>query len=168
LFAEFIQPQLIKEGAVSELMKAISKVKLVKANVIYKGVAENKPGTIKEPPGGGGGGGNSTPSPVVKTSIQGTIDAIKEKYPISDEEALVIREVCEEKQSDETILLTIQRNKDRNHFLNEVYKPQIRQSIEQAYSQRGHDDEIYDDKYADNGAIFDMMAHSVLTYGLGL
>lgn len=166
LFAEFIQPQLIKEGAVSELMKAISKVKLIKANVTYKGVTENKPGTIKEPRGGGGG--NSTPSPVVKTSIQATIDDIKEKYPISDEEALIIREVCEEKQSDETILLTIQRNKDRNHFLNEVYKPQIRQSIEQAYSQRGHDDEIYDDKYADNGAIFDMMAHSVLTYGLGL
>ena len=164
LFAEFIQPQLLKEGAISELMKAISKVKLVKANVSYKGVTENKPGTIKEP--SGRGGGNATPSPVVKTSIQATVDDIRGKYPISDEEALIIREVCEEKQKDETILLTIQRNKDRNHFLNVVYKPQIRQSIEQAYSQRGHDDEIYDDKYADNGAIFDMMAHSVLTYGL--
>ncbi|MCX7099114.1 MAG: hypothetical protein NTV43_14535 [Methylococcales bacterium] len=114
-----------------------------------------------------GGGGNPTPSPVPKTSIQATIDDIRGKYPISDEEALIIREVCEEKQQDQTILLTIRRNKDKTRFLNEVYKPQIRQTIEQAYSQRGHNDEIYDDKYADNGAIFDMMAHSVLTYGLG-
>jgi type I restriction enzyme R subunit len=164
LFAEFIQPQLIKEGSESELMKAISKVKLIKANVVYKGITENQPGTIKEPHLGGGG--NTTSSPVAKSSIQSTIDEIKDKYPISDDEALIIREVCEEKQADEIILLTIQRNKNKTKYLNDVYKPQIRQSIEQAYSQRGHDDEIYEDKYTDDGAIFDMMAHSVLVYGL--
>ncbi len=164
LFAEFIQPQLIKEGSESELLKAISKVKLIKANVTYKGITENQPGGIKESLRSRGG--NTAPSPVVKSSIQSTIDEIKEKYLINDEEALIIREVCEEKQSDRTILLTIQRNKDRNHFLNEVYKPQIRQSIEQAYSQRGRNLEIYEDKYTDDGAIFDMMAHSVLVYGL--
>ena len=145
-------------------MKAISQVQLIKANVVYKGITENQPGTIKESPRRGGG--NIPPSPVVKASILATIDGIKERYPISDDEALIIREVCEEKQADETILLTIQRNKDRHHFLNEVYKPQIRQAIEQAYTQRGHNDEIYEDKYTDDGAIFDMMAHSVLTYGL--
>lgn len=164
LFAEFIQPQLIKAGSESELMKAISKVKLIKANVVYKGITENQPGAIKETPRGLVG--NTTPSPVAKSSILATIEGIKERYPISDDEALIIREVCEEKQADETILLTILRNKDRNHFLHEVYKPQIRQSIEQAYSQRGHNDEIYEDKYTDDGAIFDMMAHSVLVYGL--
>lgn len=121
-------------------------------------------GTVKEPRKGYGG--NHTPRPVPKTSIQAIIDDIKERYSINDEEALIIREVCEEKQADQAILLTIQRNKNKTHFLNVVYKPQIRISIEQAYSQRGHDDEIYEEKYTDNGAIFDMMAHSVLTYGL--
>jgi len=164
LFAEFIQPQLIKEGSESELMKAISKVKLIKANVVYKGITENQPGAIKETPRGGGG--NTTPSPVVKSSILATIEGIKERYPISDDEALIIREVCEEKQADETILLTIQRNKNSPRFLINVYKSDIRRSIEEAYSQRGHDDEIYKDKYTDDGAIFDMMAHSVLVYGL--
>jgi type I restriction enzyme, R subunit len=43
LFAEFIHPQLIKEGSVSELMKAISKVKLIKANVSFIGITENRP-----------------------------------------------------------------------------------------------------------------------------
>jgi type I restriction enzyme, R subunit len=163
MFAEFIQPQLIKQGSESELMKAISKVKLIKANVKYQGVTENQPGTIKEPRTGGG---NSTPSPVVKTSIQSTIDEIKERYLISDDEALIIREVCEEKQADETILLTTQLNRNSPRFLNDVHKPDIRRSIEEAYSQRGHNDEIYEDKYTDDGAIFDMMAHSVLVYGL--
>ncbi len=164
LFAEFIQPQLIKEGSTSDLMKAIGQVKLIKANVTYKGITENQPGGIKETPRSGGG--NATPTPVAKSSIKSTIDEIKKRYSISDEEALIIREVCEEKQADEIILLTIQRNKNKTKYLNDVYKPQIRQSIEQAYSQRGHDDEIYEDKYTDDGAIFDMMAHSVLVYGL--
>jgi type I restriction enzyme R subunit len=164
LFAEFIQPQLIKEGSESELIEAIGKVKLIKASVTYKGVSENQAGEIKEPRTGGGG--NRTPQPVVKTSIQATIDQIKEKYPISDAEALIIREVCEEKQADQTILLSIQRNINRMHYLNEVYKPEIRKSIELAYIQRGHNDELYKDEYVDDGAIFDMMAHSVLSYGL--
>ncbi|QWF71614.1 type I restriction endonuclease subunit R [Methylomonas paludis] len=164
LFAEFIQPQLIKEGSESELMRAIGKVKLIKASVTYKGVSENRAGEIKEPRTGGGG--NRTPQPVVKTSIQATIDEIKEKYPISDAEALIIREVCEEKQADQTILLSIQRNINRMHYLNEVYKPEIRKSIELAYIQRGHNDELYKDEYVDDGAIFDMMAHTVLSYGL--
>jgi len=166
LFAEFIQPQLIKEGNVSELMAAISQVRLVKANVTYQGATDNQPGEIRKPRGSGGGQG-ALARPAAKASIQATIDGIKEKYPISDQEALIIREVCEEKQNDQTILLTIQRNKDKWQFLNDVYKPQIRKAIEAAYDQRGHVDEIYDDKYADDGAIFDMMAHSVLAHGLG-
>jgi len=165
LFAEFIQPQLIKEGSESELMKAISKVKLVKANVVYIGISENQQGEIKEVRTGGGG--NHTPQPVAKTSIQATIDEIKNKYPISDEEALIIREVCEEKQADPNIMLSIQRNINKMHYLNEVYKLDIRKSIELSYIQRGHDDELYKDEYVDDGAIFDMMAHSVLSYGLG-
>lgn len=164
LFAEFIQPQLIKQGSESELMKEISKVKLIKANVTYKGVTENQPGTIKEPRNGNSG--NRTPTPVVKTSVQATIDEIREKFQISDEEALIIRQVCEEKQSDETILLTIQRNKDRMRYLQDVYKQEIRVSIEQSYAELGHDEELYRDEYVDDGAIFDMMAHSVLIYGL--
>jgi type I restriction enzyme, R subunit len=102
----------------------------------------------------------------VKTTILATIDEIKARYNISDEEALIIRKVCEEKQADKTILLTIQRNKNKTHFLNEVYKSEIRQSIEQTYSQRGHEDELYEDKYIDDGAIFDMMANRILAYGL--
>ncbi|MDP3589632.1 MAG: hypothetical protein Q8R54_03740, partial [Methylobacter sp.] len=164
LFAEFVQPQLIKQGSESELMKAISKVKLIKANVKYKGITENQPGAIKEPRVGGGG--NPLPNPVVKASIQSTIDDIKERYTISDDEALIIREVCEEKQADEIILLTTQLNRNSPRFLNDVHKQDIRRSIEEAYSQRGHHNEIYEEKYTDNGAIFDMMAHSVLDYGL--
>lgn len=164
LFAEFIQPQLIKQGSESELMKEISKIKLIKANVTYLGVTENQAGTIKEPRKPGGG--NSTPKPVVKTTIQATIDEIREKFSISDEEALIIRQVCEQKQADQTILQTIRLNKDRTSFLNSVYKQQIRESIEQSYIAMGHDEELYRDEYVDDGAIFDMMANSVLNFGL--
>jgi hypothetical protein len=52
-------------------------------------------------------------------------------------------------------------------YLQDVYKQEIRSSIEQSYTELGHDEELYKDEYVDDGAIFDMMAHSVLNFGLG-
>jgi len=48
-----------------------------------------------------------------------------------------------------------------------VYKQQIRESIEQSYTAMGHDEELYKDEYVEDGAIFDMMANSVLNFGIG-
>lgn len=50
------------------------------------------------------------------------------------------------------------------NFLSSFYH--YEEAIEQTYSQRGHDDKIYEEKYTDDHAIFDMMAHSVLVYKL--
>ncbi len=61
---------------------------------------------------------------------------------------------------------TFNRTQDRPHYLEAVLKSEIRVSIEQAFEQRGHYAETYESKYIDNGAIFDMMAHSIVTHGL--
>jgi type I restriction enzyme R subunit len=163
LFAEFVQLQLIKEGSESELMADIRKVVLTRAAIKFHGETVFTPEVVKKI---AGRGGNNTPKPVEKTTIDVAIEELKNRYQISDEEALIIREVCEEKQSDQTILSQIQCNKDKQHYLDAVLKSEIRVSIEEAFEQRGHYAETCDIKYIDTGAIFDIMAHSVLMHGL--
>ena len=162
-FAEIIGSQLIKEGSESELMKEISNVFLSKAAVNFLGAIGFTPEEIKKL---SRNGGNTPPTPPHKTTIQLALDEIKSRYDISDEEAIIIREVCEEKQADQEILETISHHKDRPIYLNEVVKDKIKKSIKQSYKQRRHFKELMEKHYIDDGAIFDMMAHSVLTYGL--
>jgi type I restriction enzyme R subunit len=162
-FAEFIQSQLIKEGSESELMADIRKVFLTRATVKFNGEVIFTPEIIKTRTGSGG---NNTPKPVPKTTLELALEELKERNEISDEEALIIREVCEEKQADQTILSKIQCNKDKPHYLDAVLKSEIRVSIEQAFEDRGHYAETTEIKYIETGAIFDIMAHSVLTHGL--
>jgi type I restriction enzyme R subunit len=162
-FAESIGSQLIKEGSESELMNDISKVLLSKAAVNFLDTIDFTPERIKKL---SGRGGNTTPMPPPRTSIGLAIEAIKARYPISDEEALIIREVCEEKQADREILSTINLYKDWQNDLENTVKSQIKASIKQAYEQRKHYRELYEDKYIDDGAIFDMMTNTVLTHGL--
>lgn len=52
-FAEYVGPQLIKQGSVSELMKQIRQTEVVKAAVEYQGEVRSGGGTVKLPPGGG-------------------------------------------------------------------------------------------------------------------
>jgi len=162
-FSEVIGLQLIKEGSESELMKEISKVLLSKGAVKFLGEVDFKPERIKKL---SGKGGNPIPTPPTKTTVDIAIMDIKERYSISDEEALIIREVCEERQQDKILLADIISNKDRPLFLKDTLKPRIRASIKHAYENREHFNEVYEDKYIDDGAIFDMMANTVMAFGL--
>lgn len=160
-FADFIGPQLIKQGSVSDLMKHIRKVELIKAAVKFQGVKEIKPQTVKTKSGGTGNG-----APPKKVTIGDMIEKLKEQFEISDEEALVIKEVCEEKITDKNILGNIQSHRDDEPYLREHYKPQIRVSIEGSYEDRGLYERLVDPKYTDEGSIFDTMAYTVIQAGV--
>ncbi|MBF0472057.1 MAG: hypothetical protein HQL48_11880 [Gammaproteobacteria bacterium] len=116
-FTDFIGPQLIKQGTVSDLMKHIRKVELIKAAVKFQGVKEIQPQTIKTKSGGNGGG-----QPPKKVTIGDMIEKLKEQFEISEEEALVIKEVCEEKISDPIIVGNIQSHWNDEYYLRDHYK----------------------------------------------
>jgi type I restriction enzyme, R subunit len=97
-FCEYVGPQLIKEGSVSELMRQVRATGVAKALVTYEGEIE-MPAGMKKPRSGGGGGGGTPP--VKKVSVQDMIAKIKEQYNIPEAEALIIREVTEEKIADD-------------------------------------------------------------------
>jgi len=162
-FAEHVGPQLIKQGSVSELMKQIRQTEVIKAAVEFQGEVKNTSGEVKLKPGGGNRGGGPPP---VKVSVQDMIDEIRRKHAISDEEALYIRQVTEEKIADPAIRDTVQKHREDNIFLETAYREQVNVEIQVTYNDLGRYDELADAKYTDTGGIFDSMAITVIKTNL--
>ena len=161
-FAEYVGPQLIKQGSLSDLMQQIRQTEVVKAAVQFSGeVTMGSPVKIKPRQAN-----NSAGPPVKKVSVQGMIEDIRAQFNITDEEALYIREVTEEKSKDVGIRATAQAHQDDVFYLNGPFRGLISGQVQTAYVERGRYDELADPKYTDPGAIFDIMAMTVIHHTL--
>lgn len=158
IFAEWVGPQLIKAGTVSDLMKQIRATVVTKAAVQYQGVTTSG-GPVKLHPGKGKGGAGPVP---VKATVHEMIADIQTKYQITDEEALYIKQVTEEKVADPAIRTTVQAHRDDRMYLEGPYRGQVNGDIQTTYNERGRYDELADPKYIDTGGIFDIMAVTVI------
>lgn len=163
-FAEWVGPQLIKVGTVSELMKQIRATVVTKAAVQYQGVTTSG-GPVKLQPGKGKGRAGPVP---VKATVQDMIADIQTKFQITDEEALYIKQVTEEKIADPAIRTTVQAHRDDLIYLEGPYRGQVNGDIQTTYDARGRYDELADQKYTDTGGIFDIMAVTVIQTHLSL
>jgi len=163
-FAEWIGPQLIKVGTVSDLMQQIRATVVTKAAVQYQGVTTSG-GPVKLQPGKGKGGAGPAP---VKVSVQDVIAQIRAKFDITDEEALYIKQVTDEKIADPVIRTTVQAHRDNVIYLEGPYRGQVNGDIQATYDARGRYDELADPKYTDTGGIFDIMAVTVIQTHLSL
>lgn len=161
-FAEYVGPQLIKQGSVSELMQLIRQTEVVKAAVQFLGEVKGG-GTVKLRPGKGGNGAGP---PVKKVSVQDVIAQIRASFDISDEEALLIRQVTEEKTGDEEIRATVHAHRDNVVYLEETFRDRVDGMIQNRYEELSRFDELTDPKYTDQGAIFDIMAVTVIQHHL--
>jgi len=162
MFAEYIGPQLIKQGSVSDLMKQIRQTEVIKAAVEYQGVTTST-GTVKLKPGKGRKGVGLPPR---KVSVQDMIEQIRIQFDISDEEALYIKQVTEEKAADPAIRSTVTAHQEDRVFLDGAYRGQVNGVIQTAYDERGRYEELADPKYTDAGGIFDIMAVTVIQANL--
>jgi len=161
-FAEYVGPQLIKEGAVSELMKQIRQTEVIKAAIEFQGV-ERSGGPVKLKPGKGKKGAGPPPK---KVSVQDMIAEIRARFDISDEEALYIKQVTEEKEADPAIRSTVTTHREDPIYLEGAYRGQVNGEIQTAYDERGRYEELSDPKYMDTGGIFDIMAVTVIEHHL--
>jgi len=98
-------------------------------------------------------------------TIQDVIEQIRKQFTISEEETIIIREVTEEKIQDEKILSIIRIHKEDESFIRDTYKEEVDLQIQQAYEDRNRYEYLWDPKYMDDGAIFDIMAHTVIESG---
>jgi len=158
-FAEYVGPQLIRQGSVSELMKQIRQTEVVRAAVEYQGEVRSAGGEVKLRPGGGKKGVGPPPK---KVSVQDMIDEIGAKFDISDEEALYIKQVTEEKVADPAIRGTVQAHRDDRIYLEGAYRGQVNGEIQVTYNGLARYEELADPKYTDTGGIFDIMAVTVI------
>ena len=163
-FAEYVGPQLIKEGSVSELMRQIRRTEVVRAAVEYQGV-ERSGGPVKLKPGSGKKG---TGPPTKKVSVQDMIAEIRARFDISDEESLYIKQVTEEKAADPVIHSTVTMHREDRIYLEGAYRGQVNGEIQAAYDERGRYEELSDPKYMDTGGIFDIMAVTVIQHHLSV
>jgi len=161
-FAEYVGPQLIKQGSVSELMKQIRQTEVIKAAVEYQGeVRSGEPVKLKP-----GKGKTGTGPPPKKVSVQDMIAEIRAKFDISDEEALYIKQVTEEKAADPEIHSTVTAHREDRVYLEGAYRGQVNGKIQTAYDERGRYEELSNPKYTEIGAIFDIMAVTVIQHHL--
>lgn len=164
MFAEYVGPQLIKQGSVSDLMKQIRQTEVIKAAVTFQGVTTST-GPVKLQSGKGRKG---TGPPPRKVSVQDMIDQIRVKFDITDEEALYIKQVTEEKVADPTIRTTVIEHREDQIYLEGAYRGQVNDEIQTAYDGRGRYEELADPKYTDIGGIFDIMAVTVIQTHLAM
>jgi type I restriction enzyme R subunit len=163
-FAEYVGPQLIKQGIVSDLMKQIRQTEVIKAAVEYQGVTTSA-GPVKLQSGKGKKGTGPLPQ---KVSVQDMIAAIRAKFDISDEEALYIKQVTEEKSADPAIRSTVHAHREDQVFLEGAYRGQVNGEIQTAYDERGRYEELGNPDYRREGGIFDIMAVTVIQTHLSL
>ena len=157
-FAEYVGPQLIKEGSVSDLMKQIRQTEVIKAAVEFQGEILGG-GAVKLKAGKGNKGSGPPPK---KVSVQDMIAEIRANFDISDEEALYIKQVTEEKVADPVIRTTVATHRQDRVYLDGAYRGQVNGEIQGAYDERGRYEELSDPKYTDTGGIFDIMAVTVI------
>ena len=90
------------------------------------------------------------------------IDEIRRRFEISEEEALYIRQVTEEKSEDPAIGAVVERNRRDKQFLHDAYRRTVNGGIRETYTHLGRFDELADHKYTDESGIFDIMAYTVI------
>ena len=161
-FAEYVGPQLVKAGSVSELMKLIRQTEVIKAAVEYRGV-EMGGGTVKLKVGKGKKGAGPLQN---KVSVQDMIEKIQAEFKISDEEALYIKQVTEEKVADLSIRETVVAHKHNGIYLEGVYRARVNGEIQKTYNEDSHYEALSNEDYIRAGGIFDLMAFTVIQHQL--
>ncbi|MEK6707342.1 MAG: hypothetical protein AABY81_00830 [Pseudomonadota bacterium] len=104
----------------------------------------------------------------MKVSVQDMIAEIQAKFDISDEEALYIKQVTEEKAADPDIRSTVQAHRADVVFLEGAYRGQVNGEIQNTYDGLARYEELSDPKYTEIGGIFDIMAVTVIQHHLSV
>jgi type I restriction enzyme R subunit len=165
VFADVMAHKLIQKGKTSEMKKLLEKVELHKGAVKYIGNSNN-PNPAGESKKTGLKTGQSGSGPT-RSTIEMAIASITEKYPISDEEALVIKEICMEVSNDYDIKGKIITNRDNENYLVTSARPRVRKEVTQGYIKREMIDKLEEPIYKDKGGIISLMWRTIINSILG-
>lgn len=158
IFADGLADRLLNRRATSALSLLLKNLQVTKGAVTYMGDKENPFNTPRKPSSRTGGGGSHE---VPLTTIELALEKIIETHEISDEDAIIIREICEEVAEKETIQTRVIQNKDNATYL-KTYEPTVQQEIKTSYILRELWDKLQDPIYIDQGGIITIMGKSII------
>jgi type I restriction enzyme, R subunit len=160
VFAEVMSNLLIKQGKISELTQLLKNVNLSKGAVEFVGQSENPNNPASSTrTGTRTGTGNLTPP---KATIEQAIEEIKQQFQISDEDAIVITEICEEVSNKPEIKQPIIENRNDLIYLRNSAKPRIKSEITSNFIRREMYEKLTEPIYVDNGGIISLMGEVVI------
>lgn len=159
LFAEVIADKLIKKGSYSKLQEHIKSLLVEKSAVRYRGII-SAPNTLNEAPRERFRGTRpNTPPP--RQTISEVMEDLKNRFQISDEEALLINEVIEVLMKDETVVSRIINHINDELYLNN-YKGILIQRVKNYYSAHNWEERLIEGPYVNPGGIIEYIVQSVI------
>ena len=160
VFAEVMSNLLIKQGKTSELSQLMKNIDLSKGAVEYLGQKENPTGgeTTRPTRKGTNAGGNVAP----RTTIKQAIDEIKEKFQISDEDAIVITQICEEISNKSDIKQNILTHRDNAIYIRNSARPRVKMEISNCFITKKMWGKLQEPMYIEKGGIITLMGEVVI------
>lgn len=160
VFAEVMNNLLIKQGKMSELTQLLKNVNLSKGAVEFVGQGENPNNQANSnKTAARTGTGNLTPP---KATIREAIAEIKEKFQISDADAIIVTEICEEVSAKSEISQPIILNRDNHIYLRNRAKPRVRKEIIDTFINKDMYEKLTESIYIENGGIISLMGEVVI------
>lgn len=165
LFSEVMNDLLIRKGKTSELKQILKNIDLSKGAVKYHGLKTNM-SVVKDRKKTAAKAGSSRRQPP-RTTIEEALIEIEQKYQISKEDAIVIKEICTEISNRYDIKRRIIANKDNKNYLKTSATPKVRQEVKQGYITREMWDKLEDPVYVQRGGIITLMGKTIIREVLG-
>ncbi|MDX8341562.1 DEAD/DEAH box helicase family protein [Draconibacterium sp. IB214405] len=165
VFAEVMADTLIKKGKNSELKQLLKNIELTKGAVKFHGTKANIR-KVKEPKKTGVkilGGGQAPP----RTTIEEALAIIEEKYQISKEDAIVIKEICDDVSKRYDIRQKITQNRNNEHYLKNNAVPRVKAEVKEEYMNRDLWEKLEDPIYTQKGGIISLMGKTIIKTILG-
>lgn len=160
VFAEAVENTLTKRGKTSELTQLLKNVELSKGAVKYQGqktnmivLKESKTTGLKQ-----GRHGNALP----RTTIELALKDIEQKYRISKEDAIVIKEICEEVSNHCDIKQRIIDNRENENYLKTTAEPKVKGEVKNGYIKRNMWEKLDDPIYIEKGGIISLMGKAII------
>lgn len=161
VFAEVMSDLLIRKGKTSEMKEFLKKVELSKGAVKFHGTKTNLTVTGKPKKKTGyksGKGGSEIP----RTTIESALEDIKAKFQITEEDEILIKEICEEVTETTTVKDKVIANKDNQVYLKNNAKPKVESEVKDEYIKRDLWDKLDDPMYVQKGGIISLIGRAVI------
>lgn len=161
VFTEVMSDMLIRKGKTSEMKEFLKKVELSKGAVKFHGTKTNLKvaGKLKKKTGyKTGKAGSEMP----RTTIESALEDIKAKFPITEEDAILIKEICEEVSETTSVKDKVIANKDNQVYLKNNAKPKVESEVKDEYIKRDMWDRLDNPMYVQKGGIISLIGRAVI------